>query len=513
MEQPIQRLVTEENQMSSKFKVLLVYPNLQMINLLPSNISILSASLKEKGFDMDLFDTTFYKIEQKSIDEQRVEILQLRPFDLTKYGLHYKETDVYDDFRRKVVSYKPDLIAITIVDDTLHLAIELLKKVSDLDIPVCAGGVHVIFAPEGVLSYDDIDYICWGEGEEALPELCLHLKEGLPVEQIKNIWSKKDGKIIRNGMRELVDLDKIPYNDFSLFEEKRFFRPMQGKVFRMVPVEIDRGCPYNCQFCAAPHLRALYRKETNCNYYRMKHPDRVIEEMKHYIDQYKAEYIFFNSETFLAMPDAKFDEFASKYTEEINIPFWCQSRVETISDFKIKRLEMMGCDRISIGLEHGNEEFRKKVLNKPFTNNQVINAFNILKKYKIPITVNNIIGFPDETREMVFDTINLNREIYADSISAFIFVPYHGTVLKEISLEKGYITENTETHSIVYPALDMPQLSKGSILGLLRTFPLYIKMPKSRFNEIKVAEEFTKEGNAMFSKLAKEYAQKYWEDK
>ncbi|MCZ7401440.1 MAG: radical SAM protein [Candidatus Methanoperedens sp.] len=496
--------------MSDKFKVLLVYPNLQMINLLPSNISILSASLKQKGFDVDIFDTTFYKTEQKSIDEQRVEILQLRPFDLSKFGLHYKDTDVYDDFRKKVESYKPDLIAITIVDDTLHLAIELLKNISDIDIPVCAGGVHVIFSPAGVLSHDEIDYICCGEGEEALPELCKHLEDGIPVENIKNIWSKKDGTIIKNGMRKLVDLDKIPYNDFSMFEEKRFFRPMQGKVFRMVPVEIDRGCPYSCQFCAAPHLRALYKKETGCNYYRMKSLDRIIDEMKYYIDRYKAEYIFFNSETFLAMPDAKFDEFARRYIEEIKIPFWCQSRIETISDFKISRLERMGCDRISIGLEHGNEEFRKKVLNKPFTNMQVINAFNILKKYKIPITVNNIIGFPDETREMVFDTINLNRKIHADSISAFIFVPYHGTVLKETALKKGYITENVETHSIVYPALDMPQLSKESIRGLLRTFPLYIKMPKSRFDDIKIAEKFTEEGNRMFAMMAQEYAEKYW---
>lgn len=32
----------------------------------------------------------------------------------------------------------------------------------------------------------------------------------------------------------------------------------------------------------------------------------------------------------------------------------------------------MNCDRISIGLEHGNEEFRKKILKKNFTNKQVI---------------------------------------------------------------------------------------------------------------------------------------------
>ena len=496
--------------MSSKFKVLLVYPNFQMINLLPSNISIISACLKENGFDVDLFDTTFYRMDEKSVDEKRVEILQVRPFNLSDCGIYYKDTDVYDDFRKKVENYKPDLIAITIVDDTLDLAIRLLKEVSDLSIPVCAGGVHVIFTPESVLHNDEIDFICWGEGEEALPELCQHLRDDLPIDKIQNIWSKKNGEIVRNQMRNLVDLDKTPFNDFSLFEEARFFRPMQGKVYRMVPVEIDRGCPYNCTFCAAPYLRSLYKKETGCSYYRIKSIDRIIEEIKSQVKQYNAEYIYFNSETFLAMNDDKFDEFAKRYTNEINLPFWCQTRVETVSDFKISRLAEMGCDRISIGIEHGNEQFRRKILKKTFTQKQAIDAFNILKKYAIPITVNNMIGYPDETRELVFDTIGLNRKLGADSINAYIFTPYNGTVLRDIALQKGYINKDTKTHSIVDSTLNMPQLSKESIEGLSRTFPLYIKMPKNRYDEIKIAEKFTEEGDLMFSDLAKEYAKKYW---
>jgi len=56
----------------------------------------------------------------------------------------------------------------------------------------------------------------------------------------------------------------------------------------------------------------------------------------------------------------------------------------------------------------------------------------------------------------------------------------------------------------------MPGLTKEEIEGLLRTFPLYIKMPEDRFPEIHVAEKNTPEGNAMFSKLAEEYRNTYW---
>lgn len=492
------------------FRILLVYPNLQMVNLLPSNISILSACLKNRGFIVDLFDTTLYKTEAVSVDDKRVEYLQLRPFDYFHFGIKYKETDVYEDFICKVETFQPDLIAITIVEDTYDLALNLLHAVSHLDIPVIAGGVHVTLAPEMVFANKDIDMICYGEGEKALPELCDRMASGKPYDGIKNIWIKQGDSVIKNSMRPLINLNEIPYNDFSLFEEVRFFRPMQGKIFRMIPIEIDRGCPYQCTFCAAPSLRDLYKKETSGTYHRVKAVNRIIEEIIHLVKKYNAEYIYFNSETFLALSDEKFYSFAEEYIKNIHLPFWCQSRIETISESKISLLEKMGCDRLSIGIEHGNEEFRKTVLKKKFTNQQVIDAFNILKKYQIPITVNNMLGFPGETRELIFDTIRLNRMIDIDSTNCFAFKPYHGTYLREVAIRDGYLKSMGNVHSILESSLDMPQLSKNEIEGLLRTFPLYIKMPENRFPDIKIAEDNTPDGNAMYLKLAEEYKETYW---
>ena len=51
----------------------------------------------------------------------------------------------------------------------------------------------------------------------------------------------------------------------------------------------------------------------------------------------------------------------------------------------------------------------------------IIDVFKILDRYSIPITINNIMGFPDETRELIFDTIELNRQLGTDSVNAYIF--------------------------------------------------------------------------------------------
>ena len=42
-------------------KVLMVYPNLRGMNMLPPAIGLLSAILKRSGFEVKLFDTTYYE--------------------------------------------------------------------------------------------------------------------------------------------------------------------------------------------------------------------------------------------------------------------------------------------------------------------------------------------------------------------------------------------------------------------------------------------------------------------
>jgi radical SAM superfamily enzyme YgiQ (UPF0313 family) len=372
------------------------------------------------------------------------------------------------------------------------------------------GGVYPTFAPEEALANDIIDAICIGEGEQAFLEYCQKFQKNENLSEIKNIWTKKNGNIIKNELREPIDLNSLPYEDYSVFEEKRIYRPMQGKIRRMVPICMDRGCPYNCSFCAAPSQRGLYK--TYCfNYFRVKSVDRVIDELKFQIEENKADYIYFNSETFFARKDSYLEEFARAYAKEIALPFWCQTRIETVTEKRIKLLEKMKCDRMSIGLEHGNQKFRETLLNKFFTNEQAIKGFQIIEKSTIPVSVNNIIGFPDETRELVFDTIALNRQITADSINAFFFVPYHGTPLREYAIKQGYLDPKEKPDSLMRSSiLQMPQFQPDEIKGLVRTFPLYVKMPKSYYKKIKIAEQLNEEGDAMLNELRDIYFKQYF---
>ena len=459
---------------------------------------------------MELFDTTYYETEEISSEERRVELLQIKEFNLAERGVTFIGTDIYEDLIKKVGAYKPNLIAVTIVENTYSLALSLLSSIEQFDIPVIAGGVFVTLSPEGVISQENIDMICIGEGEEPLVELCEKMYRGEDYTTIQNLWVKKDGRIIKNPLRKLIDINQLPYIDYDVFEKERLYRPMYGKIYTMIHVEMDRGCPYNCTYCEAPQLRRLFKEHGYSNYYRRKTVSRIMEELRYLVREYDPDYINLNAESCLVRPVKELKEFAEQY-KEIGLPFWCQTRPETVTEEKIKILKEMNCKNLQFGIEQGNEEFRARVLNRHCTNKQMIKAFKIVEKYEIQYTVNNIIGFPDETRELIFDTINVNREIKPTTINCFFFTPYKGTYLRQYCIEKGYLDENAKVHQLVDGAeLKMDSITYQELRGLQRTFPLYAKMPESEFDKIRIAEKFDEEGNRMFQQLRKVYFERYF---
>ena len=145
---------------NKKLKILFLYPNLNMSTLVPNAISILTAILKQAGFNnIDLFDTTFYESDELSKDEDRVKVGQVQPFNFDEKNIKLKRTDMYKDFINKVNKFKPDIIFASIVEDTFPIFINFMNTIKDNKIPCLAGGVFPSSAPERVIKLDFVDYV------------------------------------------------------------------------------------------------------------------------------------------------------------------------------------------------------------------------------------------------------------------------------------------------------------------------------------------------------------------
>jgi radical SAM superfamily enzyme YgiQ (UPF0313 family) len=489
-----------------KIKLLFIYPNAVLQNPPPVSIALFYAILKDNpNLEIKLFDTTLYDTEQQTSDKTKEENLQVRPFNFNERNVQLKNSDLYDDLCKTVENYNPDLIALSCNEITFSLGVSLLKKISFHRSLKVVGGVFPTFSPEKVLSFDFIDAVCIGEGENVLKELIDCMVKEKPLFKIKNLWIKKENKIIKNKLRELVDINELPLPDYNIFKVQRYYRPMAGKIWKLFPIETSRGCPYQCSFCNSPSQRRMYEKQGIKKYFRKKTIENIDREISYLIEKYQAEYIYFLSDTLLCVSDKEFDKFCDMY-KKYSLPFWCQNRPEMITYERMKKLKEIGCHRMSIGVEHGNEEFRKTVLKKFSKNIQIINAFEILDRVGIPVSINNIIGFPYETRELAFDTINLNRKLKFDTSNAYAFTPFHGTELYDICLKEGYILSDYKLDCFTKGSfLNMPQFSKDEINGLIKTFSLYAKMPEKYLDEINLAESDTIEGKQKFSELSEIY--------
>ena len=255
----------------------------------------------------------------------------------------------------------------------------------------------------------------------------------------------------------------------------------------------------------------MYKKEEGKSYLRRKTFENLRRELLFYKNEMKAEYLYFWADTFFSWKEGEFEEFAEMY-RDIGLPFWCQTRVETVSYERFRLLKDIGCARISFGIEHGNDEFRKNVLHRPVTNETMIRNFKIVRDVGIPFSVNNIMGFPHETYDLAFDTIELNRNIDSTDRNAYAFTPFAGTPLRAICNQLGFVKETDIVHSIFVNGslLNMPQFPQKKINNLLKVFNMYVKFPKSRWPEIKLAEEETPEANRIFENLKKEYMARFW---
>jgi radical SAM superfamily enzyme YgiQ (UPF0313 family) len=490
------------------FRVLLINCNTMLDTLITAGIGILSASLQREGIEVRLFDTTFYRTAARTGDEARAHALQVKKTDFADLGIVPEETDVVEDFVRVVESYRPDLIGLSCIEVTFPLGMRLLDAARHTGIPTIVGGPYATFAPEIVIRRKSVDMVCVGEGEAALVELCRRLGAGNDVLAIPNLWVKRDGRIRRNPVRAAIDLDTLPEQDWEIYDKRRFWKPMGGKISVTGTFEMNRGCPYSCTFCINSGFDALYGDKGG--YYREKNVERLVAEMVAKKERYALSYVYLVAESFLTTSIKRIERFGRLYRDRVGLPFWVEVRPESVTREKAAILKDIGCEGISVGVESGNPWLRQNVLGRNIADKTIIRAFELLRDTGIRVNANNMIGFPRETREMIFDTIELNRALQPHGVMVSFFSPYKGCTLREICETEGYLADDEIAGDYrLGPSMDMPQLRARDLIGLHRAFPLYVKFPREEWDDIRRGETDTPEGNRIFAEYAERYVREF----
>ncbi len=356
----------------------------------------------------------------------------------------------HKDYIKKIAEYDPDLIAFSTMTGPHKWILGVAREIKQhVDRPVILGGAHPTFFPE-IIHEPPVDMICIGEGEYSMLELADKLDRGEDIETIPNLWIKRDGRIVKNELRPLIeDLDALPFPDRTLYDDCKILRSVPAMKFLT-----GRGCPYRCAFCFNHKFNELYRGLGKV--VRKRSAESLIEEIKTTARRYRLKLIRFPEDTFSGNRRWLLD-FLPRYREEVQLPFTGLAHSNELNDAAVKALKDAGCMNIFFGVESGNEALRNQLLQKNLTDDQIIEAARLLKKHKLEFGTYNMFGLPHETLDQAFETIRLNQRIRPDYTINNIFQPYPKTEISDYAVEHGMLDPDID---------NLDTMNEGSILQI-----------------------------------------------
>jgi len=484
-------------------KVLFLFPNSANEGVVPLAIAILSAIAKDAGCDVRYFETSFYH-KRSTAGEERMRFGEFKPVRMEDAIELQPSECMYKDFTKLLSSFRPDILAVTANSLEYEIFCELMEKtIFPIARPfVIMGGCHATIAPDDVIKHPYVDAICIGEGEDTWKEFLQKYAKKEDISFIKNLWVKTAKGIKKNPLRPLIAEDQLwnkPF-DFSFFDNRHFLKPFDGKIRRRCLIELSRGCPYGCSYCVNSALKATYRGLGK--WFRT----RPLESLKHGIKQLvemECEILQIQDECFFSIPIGILERFCRWYGGDIKLPLLLQTRPESITEDKVRLIAGIGVPvQITCGVESGSERILHKICNRRMTLAKIKDAFSIIKKYKLRSNAYTMIGFPTETREEVFQTISLIREIKPDLSIMSVFYPFQGVVLRQYCLDKGYINGDETARTFTDASILKNQpMSPEEVAALRRTYKLYISLPYEYYPQIELCEKDYENHKDLFKEL------------
>lgn len=310
---------------------------------------------------------------------------------------------------------------------TLRLASRIREKFPEALLVL--GGEHGTAVPEYVLHDSPFDVVVLGEGEETfLAVIRAHL-EGRDLGDVPGIAFRRNREIVRKGLSPRKrNVDEFPIPDWESFPIRNYIDRHQingANLGRSMPLLATRGCPYQCTFCSSPNMWTTR--------WIARSPALVADEMEVYMKRYDVTNFDFQDLTAIVKRLWIIDFCQEILRRGLKATWQLPSgtRSEAFDEEVARLLYASGCRLLSFAPESGSELILKAVKKRVNLKKMLVSMRTAVKQ-RLKLSCLLVIGFPQDTKETVRETLKLVRKmawIGVHDISVTKFVPYPGSEL------------------------------------------------------------------------------------
>jgi len=409
---------------------------------------------------------------------------------LLKEGYNVRILDMRVTNYRDVKVGRPIFAGITSMSGhQIKYGLEFAKKLrAELpNCPIVWGGVHPTLLPEQTAQNSYVDIVVRGEGEETITELANKLYTNQPVDDIKGITYKHNGKIISNPDRNFIDLNNIsPTLPYHLINKERYPSLQAGRVH----IQTSRGCPHKCKFC--------YNSIVNKSVWRSKTPERILEEIELLHREFpNLKNIDIIDDNFFVDKNRVVQVCKGLIQRQYGLSWRANCRFDYLDacdkEF-ISLLEKSNCKELNFGAETGSTRLLT-LIKKDIAPSQMVNALQNLQRWAPSIEpyVFWMSGYPTETREDLNQTFQVMDDLTrankkTQHIEMHIFTPFPSPMLELLKpqFKPPQLLEEWGNIDIFHFKPHWHTKKYVKMLEDISTVTRYVFYPKERIKEMRL---------------------------
>lgn len=336
----------------------------------------------------------------------------------------------WGDYEKDLAEFRPDLTVIAATEPTLANDLVAAKVAREIcpETKVGARGEVFLSLDRRILDENPVlDFVCRGESDDSV----VRYASGEDLAGLPGLTWRSENGAVRNPEAGLIeDLNALPFPARHLLRNDQYVSPVTRRP--MTTVQTARGCPAECIFCPVP---VLYGKKV-----RYRTPASIVDEIEECRNNLGIEEFLFHADTFTLHKRWVIELCKILLERNINVRWYCNSRVDTIDAERLKWMKRAGCAVIGFGIECGNDP-GLEAMKKGATVAEARRAIALCREYGVKSHAFFSFGFPWDTEETLEETLAFAHDLDPDFFDFNIAFPLPGTELHRWASRDGLLVD------------------------------------------------------------------------